>query len=291
MSSVEKKLLLAMLAFGAVACGKYPPRVKLGGDAVDLSAIGTTVTPPGGVYNFRPRIAIVKDSDDGVLLVRTPGKDRFFLSMTEGYPCAVPDLDLPKEERREFACVDMETSGDLEYYVGREFLANQDASEVRREHYEIQLESPPFHAGGHKFREKETTCRLLEVDDAGLPRFQVSIELTAPQALNEWSSVFFEFAVAGPTAGGKIKTGGASPRDATGGLSLRTSHQDLNDWLYDTAQTDGVCEITFDAWRVNGEARGQVECKGLKERRYHDAPGPLGEVADVAASWTCDIHH
>jgi len=140
-------------------------------DGPDLDAIPVSVSPPGGTYSYRPWVTVTKESSEdgtGSLRLKGPG-DEGFRGGILGVGCGDPFRIRDPEDKRQSGCVEIERSGDLEYYLDLWF---DEDSAMRWETYVIELAQLDLGV----YTELDTVCSVY-ADDKGDPALRVLISL------------------------------------------------------------------------------------------------------------------
>jgi hypothetical protein len=304
---------LACLGAALASCG--------GADREDeeLNAVPTRVEPAGGTFSYVPWVAVVKESDEegtGALSLRPPGQAEFSSSWLFGPSCPAPEyLSLPRSEKgvSSVACLEIEKSGDLEYYLSK-FLGPR--SEMRRETFVIELVKTAADggakAGALEFREIQTTCRLEEAltesADGGesVPKLIVSIELEAAKAQQEARRGTLEFSTTRLGNGAKTRLTYAHP-EAQGVAGWRVARAEGagwsppfdyttkavsdtcgDDWICKPTPHDGVCVVEVKKMNPGKVAKGVFRCGALVPVPAEGAVKPFGEGFYLSGAWQCD---
>lgn len=305
--------VLATLVFGVgfMGCG--------GADREDeeLNAVPTRVEPAGGVFNYVPWVAVVKESDEegtGSLSLRPPGAPEFTGSWLFGPSCPAPEyLSLPRSEKgvSSVACLEIERSGDLEYYLSK-FLGPR--SEVRRETFVIELVKTAASGGAKaaalEFREIQTTCRLeqalTEPGEDVVPKLTVSIELEAANAKKgarrgtlEFSTtrlekgdktrLTYDFPESAGVAGWKVARAEDAEWSPQFDYTTRAVSETCgDDWICKPTPHDGVCVVEVKKMTAGKVANGVFRCGALAPVSGEGAEKPFGEAFYLSGAWHCD---
>lgn len=254
---MKKTLLLPLVL--VVSCTKGRIDMPFESD-VDLSAVPTTVVPPGGTYSHRLFATIIKEStakQTGILNVMAPGEYTYSsrsLALNLSPGCLGVDLDKPKEDRRDSTCVEIRQTGDLRYYLGPGWFVSQKDGDKRTEHYEINLVTHEVDVDGGAVSEVDTACGVHQNDD-GTVELSLVIE-------------FEEFTLDVTDEVLKPKP----PKDAP--EENLPWHRPLRN---DEGDEIGGCTVTSERWVTGGESYGTFSCTDF-EGPYRNLSGP----------WTCD---
>ncbi len=300
---MNKLALLVSFCVVFSGCGRS---VRVGKRPKNLNDVPLSIAPPGGVYSFQPTVTVAKETtekDSGDLRVRTPG-DETFLSGFGLASNSAPEARKPMEEHRGFVCAEVAQSGDVEYYLAPGLFSPNHRSDLHTEHYDIQLPENPLTINGAALTKAAASC-AISYDYTGRTLFNFTAQFVEGEGAKDDPTATLKIHLTNADAGKTFTIDWQSDdREYSVDLSLSAPEKDQNDISYATKpqesewdgvvsrpkKHDGVCTISVDAFRLNGETHGTIACKVLPTFPVaKEAPAPrFGASATFSGSWSCD---